>query len=642
MNQLKWLIVTHLFLTSAIASECQIAKFDNPNLITIPCVEIEGNFSTLQLKPYQSNLWQLDSLQEIQCQPTAKQCATVDKHLNIKIPILINNINYIVHLKPDAHLKAWQYRYHYQNDEDSNLKSKVLSNEVAYIPPQCYTKTIDSENNVHNPCFTCHQESLPPNYNNDADLQESYAFPEYALTNHWSNLFKDRSQAVAAISDAEILAYIRTDNYQDKKGHIILADTLQMVPTVYDVNQNGRWDGFIPDCYFNFDAQGFDQNNAGEYTGWRAFAYYPFPGTFWPANGSTDDVLIRLPPPFQQNENGEFDLSVYKLNLAIVEALIKRENVAISKTDERLYGVDLDQDGDLASATEIVYHWAPLEGRQMRYVGKAKQALEAGEQYLAGGLFPLGTEFLHSVRYIDLDEGNQIKMAARMKELRYARKTSWRSYSQHQNFALSEIKEADAFPDRLDHIIGNLEEGVSNQFGWILQGFIEDQKGDLRPQTYEEHVFCVGCHSTLGATTDGMFAFPRKLPGADTWSHWSQKGLKNIPEPLRKDGEYEYSFYLEHNGAGDEFRANTEIISNFFDENGLLKADKISALHQDISLLLWPSPARALQLNKAYRVIVQEQSFKAGRDATVIPPENVHQKVFEEQTTGIEQLLNGF
>jgi len=494
------------------------------------------------------------------------------------------------------------------------LQSKALSNEAAYIPPQCYTKTIDSQNRVYNPCFTCHQDSTAPNYNNDADLQQSYAFPEYALINHWTNLFKDRSQEVAAISDAEILAYIRTDNYK------LLIDKL---------SNNAQWDGFVPDCYFNFDAEGFDRDTVGNYTGWRAFAYYPFPGTFWPTNGSTDDVLIRLSPEFQQNDSGEFDLQIYKLNLAIVEALIKRQDVAIFPVDERQYGVDLDKNGQLTTATKIVYDWAPLQRRYMSYVGKAKQ------KKLAAGLFPLGTEFLHSVRYIDIDKQNNIKMAARMKELRYARKASWRNYGQLEDLALDEIKEADDFPDRLDQIIGNMEHGVSNKHGWILQGFIENAQGDLRPQTYEEQVFCVGCHSTIGATTDGMFAYARKLPGETAWYHWNQKGLKNLPEP-----EYnEYSLYLEKNGAGDEFRANNEIIQAFFNQDGSLKPEMLNKLHNDISLLLWPSPARALQLNKAYRVIVQEQSFKQGRDATIIPPENVHRKVEEDQITGIGDIL---
>jgi hypothetical protein len=57
-----------------------------------------------------------------------------------------------------------------------------------------------------------------------------------------------------------------------------------------------------------------------------------------------------------------------------------------------------------------------------------------------------------------------------------------------------------------------------------------------------------------------MFAYARKLPGEKAWYHWNQKGLKNLPEPPNN----EYSLYLEKNGAGDEFRANVEIIEAFF------------------------------------------------------------------------------
>jgi hypothetical protein len=72
------------------------------------------------------------------------------------------------------------------------------------------------------------------------DLQESYAFPDYALTNHWTNLFKDRSQQVAAISDEEILAYIRKDNYKDNQGNLILRHKLQNLPAAWDFDDNGK------------------------------------------------------------------------------------------------------------------------------------------------------------------------------------------------------------------------------------------------------------------------------------------------------------------------------------------------------------------------------------------------------------------
>ena len=36
-----------------------------------------------------------------------------------------------------------------------DLKTTVLENRAAYIPPQCYTKTEDAQGVAHNPCQTC-------------------------------------------------------------------------------------------------------------------------------------------------------------------------------------------------------------------------------------------------------------------------------------------------------------------------------------------------------------------------------------------------------------------------------------------------------------------------------------------------------
>ena len=110
----------------------------------------------------------------------------------------------------------------------------------------------------------------------------------------------------------------------------------------------------------------------------------PLPTTHWPSNGDYGDVLIRLPEAFK-TRNQTFDLETCKINLAIVEALIKKEDVNIPTTDETLYQVDLDKDGDLATAEKIVYNWAPLEGRDMEYVG------DANAQLAAGSLSGLGT-----------------------------------------------------------------------------------------------------------------------------------------------------------------------------------------------------------------------------------------------------------
>jgi len=525
-------------------------------------------------------------------------------------------------------------------DSVIDLSDARIGNLTAYISPQCYTKTEDTAGRIFNPCFVCHTRGRIPTYLDDNDLQLSYSLPGDALENPWSNLRVDRSAQVAAISDTAILDYVRTDNYRDDSGRPILAETLtQSLPETWDLDQNGRWDGYVPDAYFAFDDQGFDRTPEQGYSGWRAFGYAPFPGTFWPTNGSTDDVLIRLANAFQQDAEGRFDPRIYDINLAIVESLVRRQDVNIDPVDEVGLGVDLDKDGHLGTATRIVFDWAPLEGRTMSYVGRAGALQARGEVHLAAGLFPEGTEFLHSVRYIDLDEEGAPRLAARMKELRYARKNTWYSYAELKGINDREGAERALDPDILKSVPGNFERGMFTQ-GWVYQGFIEDRVGRLRPQSQEETLFCMGCHGGIGATTDTIFSFPRRL-GHETdqggWFHWSQRGLAGLPEPRLEDGGYEYSRYLEINGAGDEFRANTEVMARFFDAEGALRPEAIQSLHEDMGTLILPSAERALMLDKAYRVIVEEQSFRQGRDATVVPPQNVHESLIQNQPTGVAE-----
>lgn len=534
------------------------------------------------------------------------------------------------------------------------LKAQILSNETAHIPAQCYTKTEDVRGGVHNPCYACHTPSDAPNYLNDGDLQLAYDFPLPAERNPWRNLFEDRREAVQAISDEEILDYIRRSNYLDDDGNIIPASTLASVPPDWDYDDNGQWEGFVPDAYLKFDAEGFDRAPDGTLTGWRAFAYSPFLGSFWPTNGSTDDVMIRLPEPFRRNTDGEMDLSVYKTNLAIVEALVREADVDIDPVDEiGLGGVDLDKDGSIGVARKVVYDWAPLEGRSMWYVGQALAEQRAGRVHLAARLYPEGTEFLHTVRYIETEGpigyGESVKigdnrLSARMKEVRYARKRYWMSYARLESRMAGELKEKHDFPDRIRTVRGNLEAGVSNDQGWVYAAMIEDADGALRPQRYEELVFCVGCHSGIGATTDSSFAFPRKLDSDGYrrgWYHWSQRGLRGLPEPLRRDGRPEYAFYLETNGAGDELRENEEVRARFFTADGHLIPERLDALRQDIAELLYASPERALALNKAYRVIVKEQGFVFGRDPTIAPVGNVHEVVEGGTATGVQEPVAG-
>jgi hypothetical protein len=511
----------------------------------------------------------------------------------------------------------------------------ALTNRVAYIPPQCYAKTRrEGGATANNPCYACHVRSQPPNYVDDADLQVTLSFPVAAVTNPWTNVLDPPVAHAPPTSDDEVLAYVRRSNYFEG-GDLALAQTLDRIPGD-DGTGFREWTGFRPDAWFSFDERGFDRRPDGTFTGWRAFAYYPFLGTFFPTNGSMDDVLIRLDAVLQEDALGRYDAHVYETNLAIVEALVTRRDVSIDPTDERKWGVDLDLDGTLGLARRVGF------GRVMHYVGRAATR-PPGAMPIAPGLFPVNTEFLHSVRYLDVGADGAVEMAPRMKELRYAKKVRWLSDAELKGNAARENAEQAASPDGVVYFAPVADRGVYNGQGWLLQGFIEDSDGALRPQSYEETVACVGCHGGIGATTDSIFSFPRKLPEtslARGWFHWTQHGLRGISEPRRRDGRHEYTLYLEVNRAGDELHENTEVLERFFDVEGRLRRTESTRLHADIGALLMPSAARAIDLDRAYLAIVREQSFVRGREAVLAPTTQVHARAPIGEATGVERAIS--
>ena len=526
----------------------------------------------------------------------------------------------------------------FESTNGYDIRSSNLFHPSAYITQMCYTKTKDDNGTLYNPCYSCHINNKEPNYIiSNETLQGVYAFPESALKNPFLNNFIDFSARVAQISDQEIINYVDKTNYFDANNSIVLAKKLQKIPQIWDANGDGKWGGYIPDCYYNFNTDGFDRDPNGKPTGWVAFAYMPFLGTFFPTNGSTDDVLIRLDRSFQiAQEGGDFNATIYKLNLSIVEAVVKQKNIAISPIDENSVGVDLNKNNKLDIASEIVFDWAPNEGRYMSYVGYAKQLLDEGKIHLAGGLYPENTEFLHSVRYIKSDNDSEIALAPRMKELRYAKKTMWLTYASLYNQGLAGYKESQLSPDKLATFRGDMESGLGNNMGWIYQGFIEDKFGDLRPQSYEETLNCMGCHSGLGATTDSTFSFARKLDNnfQNGWYHPTQKDLKGIAENRYSDGTWEFSHYLKLNPYADEFRENSEVKEKFTLPNGEQNQTMLDNLHNDVSLLLYPSHKRALDLDKAYKALVETQKFYDGRAGHIHPLTNVYKELTPSQSTG--------
>jgi len=529
------------------------------------------------------------------------------------------------------------------DDSDVDLKRRPVRNKLANIPPQCFTRTQNPDGNVQNPCYVCHANADVPNYQSQPENQLSYAFPSVRRTakvrNDWSNLFQDRSATVLAIPDEEVLSYVRQDNYHDASGQIDLTQRLTQLPKRWDVNGDGQWNGYVPDAAFQFNERGFDQDARGQQTGWRSFAYVPFPGAFMPTNGSFDDVLIRLPEAFRQREDGMFDAQIYTVNLAIVESLVRRSDIAIDAIDEQPLQVDLDRNGKLGNATRVAYDWAPLEKRFMSYVGRARVEQQANRVHAAAGLFPEGTEFLHSVRYLDVSKDGEAQPAARMKELRYARKKRWVTYSDLRQQAFLEGKEKSLSPDAPEEYYGDPERGLQSKLGWVYQGFIEDKAGRLRPQTQEESQFCLGCHGGLSATDDTIFSWSRKLTTgpARGYYHWGDQPFRGQPDPMRRDGQPEFATYLKNNRAGDEYCENTEVYERFFDDKGRPRTKAFDMLRTDLSDLMLPSRERALSLDKAYWSIVREQSFTRGRDPLLRPARNVWQEIMQDESTGIKQ-----
>lgn len=482
------------------------------------------------------------------------------------------------------------------------VQDERIQNLEASIPPQCYTKT----EGQHNPCYTCHQNYDRTaedrlNQLDDGHLQGHYSFSDIGSSNHWTNLFVDRSAWLESVSDEQILDYINTDNYSD------LAETL-----------NGRnWEGFVPDlANYQKAAEAFDENGlALDGSHWVAFNYKPFLGTFWPTNGSTDDVLVRLPKAFREL-NGHFNKNAYFINLTLLELAIKNiDSASIWPVDEALMGVDIDGNGVLGSASQVV--------RRSNYVGDAKDIPLTFQQ------FPQDAELMHSVRYVGVDVNDAITIPPRMKELRYMRKVSVMArYVMDSRYA-KERKEKRLV--EVPSYINRGADGLDNGLGWFVQGFIEDYDGNLRPQSFEETVFCMGCHKSIGTTIDSTFSFARKVTGADGWKYIDLHGMKDAPSMAEEGGEI--LNYLRRAGGGSEFRENTEMEEKWYSTQDAVDEEKVIAA--DVYTLLAPSRRRALDLNKAYSHIVRHQSFIHGRDATWQPVSNVNESV-DETTPSLE------
>jgi hypothetical protein len=476
--------------------------------------------------------------------------------------------------------------------------TEKISAAIPKIPAQCYTKTTTAAN----PCWACHTSANGRNELDDWKLQTADGFGDTSRINHWQNLFLDNS-SLTAPSDAEVQTYIAQDNY---------------TPLRNALHNRNDYAGWQPDLDLNrgFDKQGFALDGSW----WRAIRYKPFLGAFWPTNGGVDDVFIRLPWRFRYDVKGNFSLAIYKVNLSILEAAMtvpaptpdSELTRVIEPTDERVAGMDINGDGRIGGTYSVIV------GLPEHYAGAAQDTKV--ERYS----YPRGTEFLHTVRYVDVSATNL--MSKRMKEVRYSVKTT--DVDAHVVSTKYAAEKGETPATEISWYPGSADIGYVNEFGWRLQGFIEDAEGRLRAQTPEEHFYCMGCHESIGVTVDQTFAFPRKLPGLAGWRNQTLQGQHDAPQAGQSKPEY--LTYMLRAGGADEFRSNAEMNSRFFMKGAVNEKEVLRAAKdgdRDLAWLVAPSPSRATALNRSYMQLVKMQKFELGRDGVMQPPETVYQTV---------------
>lgn len=387
--------------------------------------------------------------------------------------------------------------------ERTGAPYKPSYNEEPSIPAQCWVET---NYGTQNACLYCHTDYLAKKKHGNAfplgEDQILYSFPSPDLNKVlWRNtifpqeIVERLKKEGVPLPDREDVAYVRRDNWQpayakarqgagsewlnQESSEFILFPALNpahLFPFREKDPTGAGTHGFI-------DTDGFVRDEKEGFTGWRAVNFFPY-GIFTPLSGSVSGIYIRLPRPFM-SQGSKFNREIYRKNLDLLEQNIKNRS-----------------------------------GNETHYYG------DASNVPVTRGFFPVGTEFTHPLHYVDLNADGEIgarvdgvvdnntetyefpgTRSRRVKEIRYMYK--WK------DVGIDDIDE-DAHYD--DFVIGNEGQGwVDNNAGWVLSAYIEDRRGDLRPQTTEELMQCIGCHAKVGNTVDSVWSFLRKLPGDEGW-----------------------------------------------------------------------------------------------------------------------------
>ena len=532
----------------------------------------------------------------------------------------------------------------------------LFDNPYANIPAQCY---IETSFGTQNACLFCHSNAAARQRLGSTlaqagfdsfigNLQLEYAFgaaTRFSVSpniNPWENTITPE-KLDAAFASLEINAskwdmqsYIQTDNWQEaynkKRGDEKISnsnikdDAFRLFPALNPSALPADDDGFVrtqksSEAIFS-DAKGLN-------TGWRAINFMPY-GIFTPHSGSVSGVYVRLDAKFMQDTNGSFSLDIYKQNLELLEQAIQ----------------DRVQNG------------------MTHYVGNAS------DEALIRGLFPLKTEFAHPLHYVDVEaDGVTSKFpgtrSQRVKEIRYMYK--WKMH--YPDEAVTKEEDAPLWYNQK-------ETWIENGAGWWMSAFIENKDGALRPQTPEELMQCVGCHSSkysfepaqftsgTGNTIDTVWSFSRKFAGDLGWREMDYlgyrhntdadenetAGLAKRGDPLNRDANIgEYRKFLNHvvgaslygdmpesmeefllnaitqaNGYSDDFPLlafeSVEELKSIQEKRLKLiraftaKKEYLTAEGNIVAPLLYPTLKESLNAARGYRKVVATQRYDKGKD----------------------------
>jgi hypothetical protein len=548
---------------------------------------------------------------------------------------------------------------------ETYIDRMIMPNPYAHIPAQCY---IETSAGTQNACQYCHTDGLSKRHfgNNTpqagssivlGNLQTEYAFTALhyphvvngSVTPWINTIFPEKLRAEVKKfghdPDAwDMTNYIRQDNWSPafskrpgspKDWDAGVKDPFRLFPGLDPADLPADADGFVrskkPENSFFKDRQGYN-------TGWRSINFVPY-GIFTPLTGSVSGIYLRLPEKFMRNESGEFDGDIYTANLNLLAQVIQ----------DRLGEDDPDH-----------------------YLGQAKDV------EVVPGTYPLGTEFAHPLHYVDMAADHSDgapspypgARAKRVKEIRYM----YKFHPFNPYYGGANVKEEEG-PAR----VGDGEGWIDNGAGWILAGYIEDAKGDLRPQTPSELVQCVGCHSGngpqddiayeeftsgTGNTIDSTWAFPRQIAGESGWSEMDVMGytasnsgpIAQKPDPINRHlGKGEFRHFLETVVGASLYGDMPKSVEAFMAKQirkdrgyssdwpsldttsaeSFLRAQRIrQKLMKELTkrgehlddngniagALLYPPKAQALESARGYRQVVVTQRYDFGKDVFSATP----------------------